>query len=290
MMTDEQIAVLKAAALAATPQNIDSAESIDRFEDGSHIECPACGGEGYVPREADFCNYDGTAIGVQFYGIGNEHGAAEAYFRAAKPANVLALIERLERAASLQATTGPMNGIPATLRHGEGAIARCFYCGRYSLDPKTLSDRQPKCECGEKHGWSGSFKKPGPDAKWSGAAPESPQATSIAQIIEELRKDSHDFKNFHRNLCERFGYAHDERDWQRDQLSLIEWIASRVETLMRDAMRYRKLRDADIDAIHKGGVFAGLTPDNVVINGEDLDIAVDLLIDDAAQSAPGDKQ
>lgn len=52
-----------------------------------------------------------------------------------------------------------------------------------------------------------------------------------------------------------------------------------VETLLRDAMRYRKLRDADIDAIHKGGVFAGLTPDNVVINGEDLDIAVDLLID-----------
>jgi hypothetical protein len=95
-MTDEKIEALKAAALAATPQNIDSAESIDRFEDGSHIECPACSGEGYVPREADFCNYDGTAIGVQFYGIGAAHGAAEAYFRAVSPANVLALIGRLE--------------------------------------------------------------------------------------------------------------------------------------------------------------------------------------------------
>jgi hypothetical protein len=69
----------------------------------------------------------------------------------------------------------PPNGIRATLTHDEGAIARCSYCGRYSLDPKTLSDRQPKCDCGEKHGWSGSFKKPGPDAEWSGAAPSAPQ-------------------------------------------------------------------------------------------------------------------
>ena len=68
---------------------------------------------------------------------------------------------------------GPLNGIAATDFHGEGAIARCSYCGRYSLNRKTLGeDRyQPVCECGEKHGWSGSFKKPSPDAKWSGKAP-----------------------------------------------------------------------------------------------------------------------
>lgn len=35
------------------------------------------------------------------------------------------------------------------------------------------------------------------------------------------------FKNFHRLLCERFGYGHDEKDWLRDQLSLIEHIAAR---------------------------------------------------------------
>lgn len=34
-----------------------------------------------------------------------------------------------------------------------------------------------------------------------------------------------DFKNFHRLLCERFGYVHDEKDWERDQVSLIEYIA-----------------------------------------------------------------
>lgn len=43
----------------------------------------------------------------------------------------------------------------------------------------------------------------------------------------ELDKLRADFKNFHRLLCERFDYDHDEIDWERDQLSLIEWIAQR---------------------------------------------------------------
>jgi hypothetical protein len=70
------------------------------------------------------------------------------------------------------AESKPLNGIAANWFHGEGAIAQCFYCRRYSLDPKTLGeDRyQPVCECGKKHGWSGSFRKPGPNAKWSGKA------------------------------------------------------------------------------------------------------------------------
>lgn len=38
------------------------------------------------------------------------------------------------------------------------------------------------------------------------------------------------FKNFHRSLCERFGYTHDERDWRRDQVSLEEHIASLIAT------------------------------------------------------------
>jgi hypothetical protein len=86
-----------------------------------------------------------------------------------------------------------VNGIPATLRHDEGAIARCSYCGRYSLDPKTLSNRQPKCDCGEQHGWSGSFKKPGPDSKWSGAAP-------LAQSAEQDRIDAERYRHIRKML------------------------------------------------------------------------------------------
>jgi hypothetical protein len=43
----------------------------------------------------------------------------------------------------------------------------------------------------------------------------------------------------------------------------------------RDAARYRYLRDRDIDTIRSGGIFAGMTPDNVVLNGVDLDKAID---------------
>ncbi|MFL9966697.1 hypothetical protein PQR02_38220 [Paraburkholderia sediminicola] len=43
----------------------------------------------------------------------------------------------------------------------------------------------------------------------------------------------HEFKNFHRQLCERFGYSHDDVDWKRDQISLIEWISKRKEELER---------------------------------------------------------
>ena len=46
-------------------------------------------------------------------------------------------------------------------------------------------------------------------------------------------------------------------------------------TNARDAARYRWLRKRDLDAITKGGVFAGQTPQNIVLNGIDLDIEID---------------
>ena len=45
--------------------------------------------------------------------------------------------------------------------------------------------------------------------------------------------------------------------------------------LARDAARYRWLRARDLDTIHEGGVFVGKVPDNVVLNGNDLDLAID---------------
>jgi hypothetical protein len=42
-----------------------------------------------------------------------------------------------------------------------------------------------------------------------------------------------------------------------------------------DAMRYRHLRHKDVDTIYSGGVFAGQTPQNYVLNKEDLDQAID---------------
>lgn len=47
------------------------------------------------------------------------------------------------------------------------------------------------------------------------------------------------------------------------------------------AKRYAWLRSRDVDAISSGGVFAGMTPENVVLNGEDLDAAIDAAIERA---------
>lgn len=96
-VTDELIAELEAAANAATPQNLDSAEDIIKADPCVMIECPICHGEGYASHENDYCNFDNHAIGVQFYGIGHEFGAGERFFRAASPMTILALLsERAE--------------------------------------------------------------------------------------------------------------------------------------------------------------------------------------------------
>lgn len=92
---------LREAAEKATALNLDTAQ-VKRGDDG-YLECPCCEGAGYVEEEADFCNIDGVALGVQFYGIGDHHGLAEKYFRAANPATVLALLDELEAAEKLNA-------------------------------------------------------------------------------------------------------------------------------------------------------------------------------------------
>lgn len=56
-------------------------------------------------------------------------------------------------------------------------------------------------------------------------------------------------------------------------------IVSELRTLIADANRYRFLKRADVDAINAGGIFAGMTPDNVVLNGLDLDEGIDAAMD-----------
>ncbi|MBX9831966.1 MAG: hypothetical protein K2X78_02855 [Burkholderiaceae bacterium] len=61
-----------------------------------------------------------------------------------------------------------------------------------------------------------------------------------------------------------------------------EHIAALIATSAqagRYAERYAWMRDRDLSTIHQGGVFAGKTPENVVLNGDDLDAAIDAQIE-----------
>lgn len=74
-----------------------------------------------------------------------------------------------------------------------------------------------------------------------------PHMTGAAQEAEEAWRQ---FKNFHRLLCERFEYSHDEKDWRRDQVSLIEWIARRLAT--------PQSAPSSADALKAQGINAGM--------------------------------
>lgn len=78
------------------------------------------------------------------------------------------------------------------------------YASTLRQQARTCSDERPCINCFADQG------------ECLGPAPET---------LRQQAEAGHDFKNFHRLLCERFGYAHDEKDWRRDQVSLIEWIA-----------------------------------------------------------------
>lgn len=62
------------------------------------VECPFCQGEGEVSA-TDYCNFDSKALGVQFYGIGNEFGAHEKLWSAltANLETIIAAVELQER-------------------------------------------------------------------------------------------------------------------------------------------------------------------------------------------------
>lgn len=66
---------LKALLAKATPGDLSTAKLVGKDET---VECPLCGGQGEVEQDGHYTNFDGVALGVQFYGIGPHFGAHEA--------------------------------------------------------------------------------------------------------------------------------------------------------------------------------------------------------------------
>lgn len=101
---------LRELLAAATPGNLSTAE---RHTPSECVECPMCQGDGEI-EAADYCNFDGKALGVQFYGIGNEFGAHERLWSATIKALPM-LLDLAERATSAR---------EEALREAADAIAR----------------------------------------------------------------------------------------------------------------------------------------------------------------------
>jgi hypothetical protein len=95
----------------------------------------------------------------------------------------------------------------------QGGEARCSLCGASGLHACTGQPIRP---------WTEQEKRD--------------VVTAMQRIVDREATpqrapgvdDTHAFKNFHRLLCERFDYAHDDIDWRRDQVSLIEHVARKI--------------------------------------------------------------
>jgi hypothetical protein len=85
---------LRAALEGVTPGDLDTSDHIGN----GNYNCPCCEGEGAVEGKT-FTNFDGFAVGVQFFGVGDEFAKYEAFFRAANPQTVTVLLDTLERQA-----------------------------------------------------------------------------------------------------------------------------------------------------------------------------------------------
>jgi len=126
-LTSAELDELEALAKAATPGDLDTVnDPPDEYGGKSATgwyECPCCESVGEV-EGVTYSNFDAVAMGVQFFGIGNEHKNYEAFFRAANPATILRLLS-LAR-AGLEASTAEesMRERAAELADSEAALRK----------------------------------------------------------------------------------------------------------------------------------------------------------------------
>lgn len=113
---------------------------------------------------------------------------------------------------------------------------------------------------------------------------ETWQAAAAWQRAQSAPDDSHSFKNFHRLLCERFGYTHDEKDWRRDQLSLIEHIAAQsAPELGPDGSADRYFYERGFEAGKRSAQSAPVVPEYTSAMGE----AAQQYIDECCRGSDG---
>ena len=120
MTTDNTLAAELERLLAdVTDGDLSTAE---HSESGGSVECPMCGGHGEVEQDGHYNNFDGVALGVQFYGIGKHFGAHETLWRWFT-ANRQAILTAL-RTTQTDSAAVAREGVDADLAACERAIER----------------------------------------------------------------------------------------------------------------------------------------------------------------------
>ena len=71
----------------------------------------------------------------------------------------------------------------------------------------------------------------------------------LRDLASRADREAVSFKNFHRSLCARFGYTHDEKDWRRDLVSLEEHIARLVPAVEAKPTAAEVTGEADLHAL-----------------------------------------
>lgn len=89
------------------------------------------------------------------------------------------------------------------------------------------------------------------------------------------------FKNFHRSLCERFGYMHDEEFWWRDLISLEEHIAKQTAPQPEQSGLTDDGKEA---AMQKAFELGGLEDGSYHLESDELELVIR-----SALSTNGDK-
>lgn len=109
----------------------------------------------------------------------------------------------------------------------------------------------------------------------------------IAQLEQQADVDRSFIEQYQRQVAEleqQLAMAHRMIECREaNELNLEKQLVD----ARRDAERYKFLRARDLDTIDIGGIFVGVVPDNLVINENDLDAAVDAAIAERQESGHG---
>lgn len=140
-------------------------------------------------------------------------------------------------------------------------------------DPKVIY-LGPACEAETGDGRTWAEDSPWPDCE-CGHRP-----------VQYVHGDTFERMKAERNALQLLLNNRDDLDDQLASLEQRRYAEQQArEAAERDAARYRWLRGRNLETIQKGGVFAGVTPENMVINGVDLDNAIDAAIEAALSLA-----